>query len=597
MYMNIAALLLLLGITWIWLNRGFFNALMHMVCTIGAGAIAFAVWEPLAMLLIEVSPEKGFASILGYVAWGAGLLLPFGLSLLILRAIADKVVGMNVKPLAAVDYAGGGVCGAVTGAITVGILVIGLGYLPLGTGFMGYRPINYSESGTGSGSLNRAGGLWVPVERLTAGFYGQLSKTTLRTGEPLADWHPDLDVGGYAINTSAAGGKARPSVKAEHVRVLSTYTVGDEDGTSRMSDLLAESNAPDALAQPYLDVDGEMVSTGKLFGVVIEFKDGAKELNGQVVMGNGQAKLVMRDRSGGTTIAHPAALISQARSDNAGLYGRWMFDGEEVFIASVGGAASATMVFEFVVPTGYTPEAISIKNTRVLLDGEPEVSFGTAAARYGAIASGSLAGGATIGDIDTADAASVDSASVGNSRGPGASPVIDSNGIGFTFEVRQKGSLDLDGKNRILRGSTKFDPNSVNNRGVDRAVQVDKIAVSPDVVIVKVNVSPTTAASLLGRAARSVDRILPPQLIDTNGTVYQAVGYIYEDDQIIEFEYDPAQPIRGTANLPSLSSSRTDQTLHLLFRCSKGVEIEYYSIGPKVIVELDPPLLLDRAQG
>ncbi|USN98428.1 MAG: hypothetical protein H6810_09650 [Phycisphaeraceae bacterium] len=595
MYMNIAALLLLLGLTYIWMTRGFFNSLMHMLCTIGAGAIAFAVWEPVATLLLSLAPNKGFLTVLAYIAWGAGLLLPFGLSLLVLRTIADKVVGSNIKAIGAVEYIGGGICGAVSASITVGIIVIGIGFLPLGTGFMGFRPINYTEKGAGSGSLVRAGGLWVPVDRLAAGLYGHLSETSLRSGEPLAQWHPDVDLEGYAINTSVADGKASPSIKPDDFKIRSTYIVGADDGTSKVSDLLIESEAADALSQGYQDIDGETVQTGTLLGIVVEFSEGAKESNGQVVMGNGQASLILRGESGEAKVAHPVALISQARSDDASLYGRWKFDGEDVFISSVGGSSKATMVFEFVVPTGFTPEAFSIKGARVLLPAERDRTFATASARFAALGGGALLGGASLKEVDTTDAATVNSTDTGNRRNPGESPVVATNSLGFSFEVRQKGSLELGENNRVERGTVKFRPQDVNGFG-DRNVIVNSIAVSPDVVIVQVNVSPTTAASLLGRVARSVDRVLPPQLVDTNGTVYPAVGYIYRDDQIIELSYDPSQQIRGLAALPSLSSARTDQSLELIFRCSKGVELKYYSIGPKVILELNPPLPLDRAQ-
>jgi hypothetical protein len=361
-----------------------------------------------------------------------------------------------------------------------------------------------------------------------------------------------------------------------------------------MRELLVESDDPDALVQPYVDMNGEAVTRGSLFGIVVEFNAGAQETSGQVVMGNGQARLLMRDGDGETEVAHPVAMISQAEAGEADVYGRWRFDAEEVFIASVGGASRVNMAFEFVVPEGYTPEAFMIKNTRVMLDGdEPDQTFASASSRFAAVNSGSLMGGASIEDLDTSEAQRL---RADDAAGRDA-PINMTNSLGFNFEVRQKGSLDLDDENRIVRGSEKFRPGDVNNRGANRNVLVDRFQSPPDVEIVQVNVSPESPASLLGRVARSVDRVLPPQLIDTDGTVYQAVGYIYQDRDIIQLSYDPSQPIRGLAQLSqdgvSLSSSRRDQSLKLIFRVDQGAAIEHYALGSKVILDIEPPLQVE----
>jgi hypothetical protein len=586
MILKITCTILLLAITWVWLNRGFFNSLFHMLCTLVAGAIAFAFWEPLAYLLLDVSPDSGFLSFVGYVAWGAALLVPFGVSLILLRFLTDKLIPSKVATIGVVEYLGGGVCGAVSAAISVGVLFIGFGFLP-GTGSV--RPVDYSE--TSIGSLERAGGLWIPAERFTAGLYGQLSLTTLRTGEPLAEWYPDLDVAGYAINISGSNGKARPSMPFDAVSVKKTYFIGDDAGTSRVNDLLITGTDQNAINQKFVGLDGEPISTGRLYGVVVEFNESAKEMNGQVVLGNGQTRLVMRDASG-TMAVHPVALISQARSSDAELYGRFPYDSEDLFIASVGGSSNVTMGFEFVVPQGYTPEALVVKNTRVMLDGEADQRFGSAGARFSALSSGGLVGGSSVTDLDTSDSQRVEPNT--NPNSPAGLPgFAASDRIGYSFEVRQKGSLEIDENNAVTRGTMKFRPDELGVRGVDRKVIVEKFASSPDVQLVRVDVGRESAASLLGRAAKTVERVLPPQLIDTNGQAYPAVGYVYADREIVEISFDPANSIRGLSQLPTLSSSRSDQKMTLIFRVSKGVDIEYFAVGQKVLTELDPPMTMD----
>ncbi|MFI4897899.1 MAG: hypothetical protein ACIARR_08740, partial [Phycisphaerales bacterium JB059] len=67
----------------------------------------------------------------------------------------------------------------------------------------------------------------------------------------------------------------------------------------------------------------------------------------------------------------PIAAVSRADSRDGEAFGRWRFDAEEVYIASVGGASTVTMAFEFLVPTGYEPIGLTVKNARVVLGEDP----------------------------------------------------------------------------------------------------------------------------------------------------------------------------------------------------------------------------------
>lgn len=85
------AILVVLLSGYVWMLRGFFSALLHLVCTVAAGAIAFGFWEVLANLLLD----QGGA--LENSAWGIGLALPFALSLIPIRIVFDKLIPANVK--------------------------------------------------------------------------------------------------------------------------------------------------------------------------------------------------------------------------------------------------------------------------------------------------------------------------------------------------------------------------------------------------------------------------------------------------------------------------------------------------------------------
>ena len=56
-----------------WGNQGAFSALLHMLCALVAGAVAFAAWEPLAYTLLNAG---GLPKFIPQFAWGLGLAQP-----------------------------------------------------------------------------------------------------------------------------------------------------------------------------------------------------------------------------------------------------------------------------------------------------------------------------------------------------------------------------------------------------------------------------------------------------------------------------------------------------------------------------------------
>src|SRR6185369_7829746 len=92
-------------------------------------------------------------------------------------------------------------------------------------------------------------------------------------------------------------------------------------------------------------------------------------------------------------------------------------------------------------------------------------------------------------------------------------------------------------------------------------------------------------SSLLGPVAVNADTSSPPLIIDTKNQKFDAVGYIYSDATEVRIRYTPGRPIRNLNELTqigiTLSRSRPDQNLRLLFRGSLGTEIAYFAIGQK----------------
>ena len=120
MIANILLFTYLALIVSLWGHYGLFSAFLHLLVTIVAGALAWAIWEPLVLnLLIKYQP---------HTAWGVGLLGPFILLLIVIRVIQDRLVRTNMRFENLTSMIGGGFCGFLIGVLTVLIRSINPAY-------------------------------------------------------------------------------------------------------------------------------------------------------------------------------------------------------------------------------------------------------------------------------------------------------------------------------------------------------------------------------------------------------------------------------------------------------------------------------------
>ncbi|MCW5776650.1 MAG: CvpA family protein [Phycisphaeraceae bacterium] len=595
MFMSLLAIAVIGLLGYIWMTRGFFSALIHMVCVIIAGAIAFALWEPLSYLILAKGPDdrKFTAFVLG-TAWAWGLVVPFAASLALLRLGVDKLIPANVQVQSTVSYVGGAACGAVSGVITAGIVVIALGTMRMSSDFLGYQPIQYQGE-----SLRRTGGLIVPVDRLVGSFYGHLSETAFRTSQPLARWYPDVSHTPAVMRLTDRQGRAKNFARPAEFEVIRRYRVGGE-GVS-VVDLLRDSWG----VRPHdaKQLDGTPYPPGsRIEGIVLDFKPSIKELHGQIVLGEGQIWIVVENaQTGDRKTIHPVGVVAKAAPGDIA-FGRFRFD-SEVFVASAG-AAIEPMGFEFVVPPGYEPIAVYVRNIRRELPAGNVATYRSAAERDRDVPAGSIlkAGRGGSGPIDRSMATTLGTGRQSDEAARAAG-ITDTNILVGRFVI-QKGrekSLQVGESNGILGGEEKFAPSELQGgAGIDRALQVRTFEVNRGTVMVQVDVSRGRPASLLSPAAAAAGRNDPPYLIDANGTRYPAVGFFYEDQELVFIRYTPGKPVSGIAELQDyrvmLSASRPDQKLTLLFLCDQGVHLSTFAIGDKAVVVLDPPIKLERTQ-
>jgi hypothetical protein len=581
MFMNIIVIIFVLGIAYTWMTRGVFNSMLHALCVFFAGAIAFAVWEPLAMIFLGLSDMP----LVEGIAWGVSLILPFVIMMIIFRVITDKVVKANIRNATAVDYAGGALFGLISSGLTAGILIIAIGYMRLPSTFLGYQPVDYSSERNGAGSLVAKDKLWIPVDSLTAMVYSNLSEGSMSSSQSLKTWYPDLTLTGYAARINPGEGAARNAITEDAFKVVSAYTVGTS--TNAMSLSVGDHS--------FVDISGKNITpqmAGYVAGYVVEFGPKAKEKGskgGQVVISNGQIRLLTEKNDGSTSTIFPIAAISE--STTQGQYGRWLFDSEDLFITSSGGKSRIPMGFEFFVPADETPVALYVKNIRVPVSSiNANQEFATADAREKLINSGALLTGERVKrEFDLSEAVSIGE-DVRNAR------FSESIGTVMPSQLVKQRGLKINDDNEITEGSGKFISEEIGRKNTPqtKSLRVEKFTFGSSQRMVQVQVGSGIEGGFLSAAANIAEADQPFMLIDTDGNEYEAVGFISEDDStdIYEIRYTPGSTLSGfnENGLPNISQSKDGQKLTLIFLVSSKVDIQYYTIGDVVQMIFDPAL-------
>jgi hypothetical protein len=560
MILNLLVLAIVLGVTVSWglqgKGRGVFSSFLTMLCVIVSGAVALGVWEPLVYgFLLDLRPD---------IAWAVGLAGPFIITLVATRAIMEFAVPKNLDVPDAANFAGGAAFGLVSGVVTAGIVVLSLLYLRGGPQLLGHQAIADEQ-----GRLSYEKSLWVPVDRLTVKLYEHVSMGAFATGTPLATRAPDL-------HEQAA------------IQRMNYFVEGDK----------SNSFGSTAYGSGDFDVKGRYAVEGgqRAEGFVIEFKSGAKEdRSGQVVIGPGQVRLI-GERNGEPWTGHPNALIAQPDAAAAGVA---LFPAEkDMHVASVGGASTASFGFEFAVPAGVELTDLLVKSYRVTLADEPGLAqagvvYDDRTQANAEIASGALfeafglsVGGLKIDRLDTSEAETVD-ASSDEFRAIRSQNRLPQNWIINT--TTGTGGLKTR-ENAIEDGQHIFGIDQLKARGLDRNLQVFEFATTRDTGIIQVEVVREDKRSIFGRAIQAAEGTLPPLVVDTDGNAYECVGYVYSDGRTVEIRYTPGDPIRALSQTPSVSTTKRDQTLFLVFRPTAGAQIEAFVLGNKAIATYDPPV-------
>jgi hypothetical protein len=582
MFVSITAIIVALAIGYVWSARGFFSALLNLGVILASGAIAFGLYEPLRAALLGA----GDGELLRQTYDGAALVLPFVLSSAILSALVNSVVRANTKVGVAADWAGGIVCGLAAGLIVGGFFALAFGRTRIKQDFLEYTAIETDNGG----SMVRSS-LLVPLDEWVVNFYAAASRGSLFSSEPLALHRPHFAHEGPLNRVSPKEMMVRYGVTENDFRLLGRYTVAQDKPVS-VQELVGDN-------KPVLDINGRTISgAGSIEGYVLQFRAGAREKFGQVVVSPATATLVLHnfDRSKALTL-QPIAAVSQARGDSRDI-GRWRFDTKEVFIASAGADAEPIFALEFVVPSDpaeqWKPAELFVRGVRVELADSggnvkaPLAKFTVPAERDAVIAARTLFGGA-------GTALSGTGASVRIQPDSGDGPIRMGHGLplGMVLDASTLQGLTLTPGNQIREGRFEAAKKDISSVGVDRSLRVTHFHPSDGQAIVMMDVGLSSPFSTISPESSSATGA--PALIDDLGQRYEAIGYYYEVGGRVEISFFPARPLTSLNDAPSISRSRDDQKLLLIFRVSVGVKLKTYAIGTTAIKEFSP-LIVTRPQ-
>ncbi|MEM1445484.1 MAG: hypothetical protein AAGF84_05465 [Planctomycetota bacterium] len=556
MILNLLVIAFVVGMGVLWATYGLFSALIHLAMAIAAGAIAFAVWEPVTVnFLLPYIP---------HYAWSVGLILPFAVALLLLRIGADKLVTGNMKFPGLVDQILGGVVGAVSGVISAGVLIIGLSFLPMPLAFLQFQPYEVKANGTVDvyeGTDNSAS-LWIPVNQVVARLYNQLSVRGFSSGRPMAQVQPDV------------------------LRTAGTFRLGrfyDENAT-----LVAQ---PDTLSVAWtVTHDGELpegldADTAQWLSTDAFTKTGDRIVVVNTMWIDEPADNATFDSD---NILRVPPYQAQLVADDGGTFERYLpvgwtkpsqiVAGREFWRVetnqSIASALTppAEIAFVYAIPESAEPEFIELRNVRLPLndDALPEGDKPLLAAL------GTPAGTAVVedaGPIENPEAAEAIGEKVGFSN---HEPIGLEQTPRLPRPVSPNDATGLDIQDGFVVGGK--DRTDKSARG---GASAGEIGIPDALRPIRLSIRPLSAAGQVGLGAGSTEAAI--WLEAANGSKFTAIGYSWMSGREQEIA---VQTIERTTDLP-LNQFKDEDTLYLYFQVPPNIPLVKYHVGDQSYFEID----------
>jgi hypothetical protein len=527
---NIAIVGLVLLIAYWWSNEGLFSAVLHMVCVITAGAFALALWEPLTMWIMSGGSFDNYA-------WGFSLVGVFAITLLVLRVASDKIAPANIQFPSWANLAFGGAAGFVSGVLSVGICLIGAGYVQSTNHIMDYRGTARAEAGK---EIEKVNAPWLDVTYLTSAFYSKLSVGTLHPdlfgGMPLQQFNPRMDEQATLLRDTVQEGNGQISIMRRDAEVLT----------------FAKSENGLAIVQ-------------------VKFAPSARDFNKQLVLAKSQVRLVDEVRNGNEPkVYFPDSWKQKVQNATTKDFSEelFVFDGISSYATSIPGQSEIMLTFVFDTRNArLNPKFIQIRGTRFELTKTIELTSADAMAFL---------------TNDDSENQIVDRDVFGNDiqdlvKNTSKLPLRTSvNSLQGSLQVND---LDYLTHGRLIGG---------NKSNTSRGKTVKGIAAFEGTGIVQLDASPGKAAAFedLYKTESNASIIL----VDSQDREYKPFGYYIIQGKKIDMILTPDEPIQsmhGIENFVSKVRPGKDIVFKLLFMVTADVDIREFRIGDITIGRCD----------
>jgi len=546
MILNVLVLGAIGFIAYWWISQGALSAVLHCLCVIVAGALTFAVWEP-----IVVNGLLNGGTFDNY-AWGLTFGLVFAVLLLILRVASDKLVPFDVPLQRYVSMAIGAVAGVASGVLTVGILLIACGFIQGPIDLLEFT--GYARDPKNQGQPAPLAKLWVDAPKLTETFYATVSRGGLSPAgrNSLASSQPELAKMALSLHKD-------------------TFKKGDARTTI----------APDSVTGLELVFDPTGGTNGA--GVyAVKFTVDTKAFDqGQFILSSAQARLA--DASSQPKVMFPRKFNQPMEDGSTRTYS---FEDTGNYATTPPAQQSGTFVLLFDAPSSGPASGNAPKGEMNFFLKGLRYTFKTIPIENGGLAR--LTGSDTGLTAPAIDVVKEGGGFVFNAQEFVAvvntlRPVSLS-----TNDVKSLQFKTTDGGNFISGGISSFPKGAAT--AISRSLVVKGFLCQPGTTIVMVDVSRGKGGMDIwgDRNPKVKDTVdsAPLELVDKRGKGFRPVGYVWERQSDVEICFEPTKPFATVASLPPQPSSG-ENTLRLVFIVPLGSEIVGLRVGKISVATCD----------